>query len=354
LGSGNALLAENDYTDEVLTAASSMPITTISGFIRATCAMRGIHLPANPSENDFMQAAASTADIGLVLGNTVSKILLEGYNAYPGLEDVMKLVDVVTVPNFKEQKFVRLYSDGKTSEVGDSGELEHGYLQDSERGVSAKTKGKLIILTRKQLVNDDLGAFLRLPKMMGQDAAKTFVADFWALFVDNSDDFFSADNKNLDATVTGGVSPEAYKVMTKLFRSQTDPNGDPISLSPRYVIVSPDEEDPALTLAQSRNMMVVDRKSNATIASTKGDVNIYTKYEPIVSPWLTGSAFYGVADPKVLAAFVVAFLKGIRKPTVNNVTNRLPADVLPGAGYTVHFDYGFGKAEHQAAAKLGA
>lgn len=351
MGSGSAMLAENDYSDEILTAASRAPITSISGFIRAACAMRGVHLPSNPSENDFMQAAASTADIGLVLGNTVGKILLEGYNVYPGLEDVMKLVGIVTVKNFKEQKFVRLYSDGKTSEIGDSGALEHGYLKDAERGISASTKGKLIILTRKQLINDDLGAFLRLPKMMGQDAAKTFVADFWALFVNNSDDFFHADNNNIDET--GGVSSETYKTMTKLFRSQKDPNGDPIALSARYIIVSPDEEDTALTLAQSRNMMVVDRKANATISSTKGDVNIYSKYEPIVSPWLSGSTFYGLADPAVMAAFCVAFLKGIRKPTVNNVSNRLPADVLPGAAYTVHFDYGFGKAEHQAATRLG-
>ena len=150
------------------------------------------------------QAAASWPTI---LGNSLYRRLAIEYAAVNYYEDRIisnrrRAVDFKTIEVQRPQYPADLTSfNPETSDYPEAATL-------GEEGVNYKvgTRGQLITVTRTAIVNDDLGAIARLPRLFGRAARRTFARSVWNLYMANatydadSKAWFHTDHANLGST----------------------------------------------------------------------------------------------------------------------------------------------------------
>jgi hypothetical protein len=127
---------------------------------------------------------------------------------------------------------------------------------------------------------------------------------------------------------------------------QTDPDGNPLALIPKILLVPPDLEPAANELYKSAQFNTGGSATTAQVAST----NIWAgRYQPVSSVYLTNTtAWYLVADPSDLPAIEVKFLNGVQQPTVETADTDI--DTL-GTQMRGFWDFGVAFVNPRAAIK---
>ncbi|NJC50286.1 UNVERIFIED_ORG: ATP-dependent protease ClpP protease subunit/phage major head subunit gpT-like protein [Xanthomonas campestris] len=215
------------------------------------------------TRGDLVRAAMSTSDFPAILENTLGKALRAGYETEPATYETW--TRRVLVPDFKQQSRVLLGSAPQLLPVPEGGEYALGSMEDDKSvPYSVKKFGRLVQLTWEALVNDDLGAFLRITQAMGQAAARAEGDAVYATFADNagagttmqdSHPLFHAEHKNL-TTAFSGITADALAAARVLLRRQIAVGGGALNLPPRFLLVAPEHEQAAeiLLAAAARNL----------------------------------------------------------------------------------------------------
>jgi hypothetical protein len=129
-----------------------------------------------------------------ILENVMNKTLLSAYESTPIA--AFDLCSIGTVSDFKEISRYRLLGTGGFEKVAPDGELKHGKLSDQKYSNKADTYGQILALTRHDIINDDLNAFMDIPRQMGRSGAESIDELFFTLLLKNTA-FFSSANGNL-------------------------------------------------------------------------------------------------------------------------------------------------------------
>ena len=129
-----------------------------------------------------------------ILENVMNKTLLAAYESSPIA--AFDLCSIGTVSDFKEISRYRLLGTGGFEKVAPDGELKHGKLSDQKYSNKADTYGQILALTRHDIINDDLNAFMDIPRQMGRSGAESIDELFFTLLLKNVA-FFSSGNGNL-------------------------------------------------------------------------------------------------------------------------------------------------------------
>ena len=272
--------------------------------------------------NPWVQAASSTYSIPNILSNVANKQILDTFMA---IEQTWRLIaDVGRVTDFKRITRHRLTADAVYEEVAKDGELKHGTLGEESFGNQADTYGKIFTITRKDIINDDLGALQAVTKKLGRGAALKINDVFWREFLDNGT-FFATGNNNYYAHATLSLLDETG--MTKaqtLFRNQKDPNGDPLAIAPSLLLVPNELEVPAGKLMQS---LTVDQTGGSTTVSYAPKNVFADKFTVAQSSYLANAkytpnhsdkAWYLLANPLDVPVIEIVFLDGKDTPTVES------------------------------------
>jgi len=339
-GPEDSQLVEKAYDERVLEAAYQYRHIGLRDLIRICASLDGLAVPRpGAGATDFIEAAFSSASLSNLLGNTINRVLVSAYQAMPS---VAKLVSKkLTANDFKEHTGWRMTGERTLEKVGPDGELKHATLNESqEYAYSVDTYGRMIVITRQMVVNDDVGAFTSLPQRYGQGAALTLEELFWTLVLDNTNDFFHADNSNL---ITNTLSSEGLSAAVKTLEEQTDEDGKPIIVTATDLVVPPALRAVADELYVSRNLVVGGGSSK----NRQPNKNIHEgRYKPHSTPYLSNTTFHESAsdtqwylfgNPAVLPAFGIAYLNGKETPIVEQVS--VPGNML-GRGIRVYFDIG--------------
>jgi len=247
----------------------------------------------------------STSDFANLLANVASKRLRNAYEVAP--QNWKKLGRQSNNPDFKEKSVVQLSSAPTFKKVREGAEFTYGALTDGVEKYSLATYGRIIAITRQTLINDDLGAFDRLPTLLGRAAAELEASTFWAVLTANAamsdgDALFHANHGNLlTATVIDetnlGLAKAAMRKQKSLAAKSAD--REPLNLTPSYLVVSPDKE------VQAQKMLT------AVIANATSGVNVFANsMELIVEARLSGNAWYLFADPALIDTIEYAYLEG--------------------------------------------
>jgi hypothetical protein len=247
----------------------------------------------------------STSDFANVLANVINKRLRNAYEIAP--QNWKKIGRQSNNPDFKQKSVVQLSSAPIFKAVAEGQEFSYGGLTEGAEKYALATYGRIIAVTRQTLINDDLGAFDRLPMMLGRQAAELEAKTFWAILTANaamSDGtaLFHANHGNLggaSAVVEAGMT-EAKKLMRKQ-KSLTAKSADaePLNLTPRYLVVSPDKEIEAAKFL------------TAVLATQTSNVNVFAgTLELIVEARITGNTWYLSADPALIDTIEYAYLEG--------------------------------------------
>ena len=336
---------ERVYDAKTLEAAAKIQRTTSLGEVLISAAEEGGYTGSRrltaATLRPILQAAWATHSISGILSATVNKFLLAGFN---GVESSWRSISSVrSVNDFKALTSYRLNGGMKFEKVAPGGELKNAGVSDESRTISAETYGIMTSVTRNDLINDDLGALTAVPQRIGRGGALKLNDVFWASFQDDST-FFTTGRGNKKATA-GALSLSNLKAVAALFRKLKDPDGNPVAVEPRVLLVPADIELAAAEIMGSA--LLVGGSSAAP------NVNVLAgRYQVVSTSYLSSAEdYYLLASPADMPVMEVAFLNGVQSPIVETAEANFNVLGLELRGY---FDFGVAKAEYLAGVKADA
>lgn len=259
----------------------------------------------------------STISLPGILNNVANKFMLDGWGG--GDMTWSRISAIGNVNDFRERTSYRLNDNLDYEQVGKSGDIKHGTVDETSYTNRAKTYGRMLAVTREDFINDDLGAFTQVPRALGIAALEGLNRVFWTKFLANLESdgtaFFDASNNNVS---TGVFSIASLTAAEAVLMAQTKPSGEPLSLMAEILLVPPALKRAALEVI---NSSVVVTGANTTIGSAntwQGDARVES------SPYLSNAnysgysavKFYLLANPNRMPVIEVVFLNGRQTPVI--------------------------------------
>lgn len=357
----SGLINEKKYDEQTLEAADKLGNLGFQEFVEIAC---GKQLPRyRRSPTEWLQAAFSTQNLSNVLTRSFNAILLEAF--YYTEAEWRKVFNIGRVGDFKTYDRYRMNPvDFEFEPLTDGGKYKHGELSDSAYSVQAETFGKMYAITRKDIINDDLGVFTELPRMIGFGASETLNRHCWSKFLNpatepDSKAFYHADHGNLKTSCP--LTLENLSIARSDFLKQKKTKGgakttgeSPLGIQPSILVVPTELEDKALMLTKATWF------NNGTTAFTPADYNPQSgRWSIVSSPYLSNSNFTGysastwylMADPRRLAAFEISFLNGKDSPTIARADADFDTEGIQFKGY---IDFGISQQDYRASMKCTA
>lgn len=278
--------------------------------------------------------AFSTSDFPLLLSNLADKVLLAGYLEAPATW--RSWCATGSLSDFKESYKLRMSEAPVLEPVLEGGEYKMADFTESEDSYRIGTWGKKFALTRQAIINDDLGAFTRIPSMFGIAAGRTINQTVYSVLLKNpkmrEDDttLFHADHNNIGTA--GALSIATLTEARTKMRRQKGMRKDPgvyLNLSPSILLIPPEQETKARQLLFST--ADIGQANPAVINPFHGSLEI------VVESTLTdANAWYLIASPSVIDTVEVAFLDGVQNPVIEQQQGWN----VDGIEYKVRLDFG--------------
>ncbi len=309
-----------------------------------------------------IKAAFTTHSLPTVFENVVNRQLLAAYRTQT--QRWREIARTASVRDFRQTKSFRVYGTGFWKTLTDGGELRHGILEEGPKFVNeADTIGQINMLTRKDLINDDVGALNGIATMMANYGVLAPEIKTWETLLDNKTndggaDFFSTANANI-ATGAGSAwdGTTALKALWLLFQKHNagpSNNEVPIEIEPVILVVPREIQIDVEEFLATRTLAVTSGGSKSKDATD----NFFFRKFSVVSPsYISKTGFhanintkswYLFADPNVAPAIEVVFLNGRQRPTIESVE---PKPDMLGVGFRGYFDFGMRMMDPNAAAK---
>ena len=318
--------------------------------------LEGMSVPRS-FDNDAIKAAFSTVSLPGILSNVANKKLLQSYQAQPII--ATKLCTTGDLTDFKENQRFRLTDVGDLKPVGADGEIKDSALTEESAKNQLDTYAKKFCLTRKMIINDDLGAFLKVPTAMGNRAARLVDQLFFKRLMANptcvdGKPLFGRDHKNLLSGANSALSADSLKKAIQMFIDQTDADGQPISVEPSILLVPTALKHLAIELTRGATLLM----SGGADPTVRPAINVLAdeNLSIVSSPYLgnknypnfSDASWYLFGKPGTVDTFEIGYLKGKRTPTVER--GDLDFNVL-GVWFRVYFDIGIREQDHRGMLK---
>lgn len=299
---------------------------------------------------EMMNVGPSTLSVSGILSNTAQKSLRDGWM---GVESSWRPISAIKpVSDFKTITSYSLTGDLTYTKLAPGGQIQHGTLGNETYTNAADMYAKFLGIDYRDLKNDDLGAFSRIKARLGRGGALTLNEIIWAEFLADHSTFFPTDASllNYDEGTDTAFGADGLTAAGVFWDAKTDPDGKPLAIRPRFLLVPPAHKIPAKRLMESQG----NNKD-----SDLGNSNPHAgSFEVVCSTYLANSAmaggystlaWYMVADPNDLPVIEVCFLDGNDMPVIEDV--ELDSDRL-GIGVRAYHAFGANKQEYRAALKL--
>ncbi len=266
-----------------------------------------------------------TSDYTAILANIANKQLGTGYTQ--NAETWRPLVTIVNLPDYKEGSIPSLTSFTDLLEVKEHGEYKSGTMGEVAEPIKMRKFGRLYSISREAILNDDLNAFTRIPRMMGLAAARKVGDLYWndiiignPVLTQNGQQLFSTNNNNYVPNTSGNPpSVGTFNAAFASMRTQTDPdNRATLNVTPAFVmcpaILEGTVEVLTTAMFQQQNPGAVSDEVMAREAN-----NRFARLTPVVEPRLDAdsqTAWYMAASPNsgIVDTVAIAFLNGQEAP----------------------------------------
>ena len=281
----------------------------------------------------------TTSDFALTVSNAMNKVALDTYRA---AESPLKtLCRQRTLPNFKDATSIRLGEMGRLEELAESGEITHTSRAESGETMRLKTFARGVTVSRKLMIDDDLGLLGDMTAALGEAAAQTEADILVALLTGNpnlsdGNPVFHASRGNIGTADGPSVASLTESRLAMRTRKGLD-GATIIAAAPRYVLVPATLETDAEQVLASIQPSTVD------------DVNPFGgKLSLLVEPRLTGETWYVFADPARLAAMQYAYLSSAQGVQIQ----RTEAWDTLGMKFRAFLDFGAGWLDWRGAHRI--
>lgn len=270
-------------------------------------------------------AGFSTVSLPGILSRVANKAMLQSYN--DGMGVAREFCAETDTTDFKQFDRYRMTEAGDFEELGATGEIKSSTLTEETLSNQVKTYGRMFGITRQMLINDDLGAMLAIPSLLGKMAARTLEKSVISLLANASTGaastnfFFSTSTAKKKANYAAGAATaldiDALGTAYKLFLDQVDSQGNPIMVEPSLLLVTNKN-------AVNARKLFNDASYRFTNADTKETTENQWQgmFRPLVSPFLsqlatTEDEYYLLPTPTDTAVINIAYLRGQRSPVIS-------------------------------------
>lgn len=292
-------------------------------------------------EELLQRAMHTVSDFPELLTGAGNRVLADAYKRAES--PVKQLARQRTAADFRPLSTLKVGNFTKLEKLTEAGEIKTLSTAEAKEGYSLETFGGIFSLSRKAIINDDLGAFARWGEMMGQAAAETEAGQLLALLTANAGAgvtmgdgkaLFHADHGNLAAS--GAILDIlALDEARQAMRTQKMQDGKtPVNVVPRFLLVSP-----ALELAAEKLLASIQPNTTADVNPFGGKLSL------LVEPRLTGNGWYLFGDPTTAPVLEYAYLSSAQGP---QLSSRDGWEVL-GREFRVTLDFGAGATDHRGA-----
>lgn len=305
-------------------------------------------------DNETIRAGFSTVSLPGILSNVANKRMLKSFTEQPIV--ATKLCSVGDLNDFKETDRLRLTDVGDLKEVAADGEIKDGGLIEEAAKNQLSTYGKRFCLTRQMIINDDLGALMKVPTAMGNKAARLIDQLFFERLLANpvqgdGKALFDAAHGNLLTGADSALGIGSLQKAIGLFLDQVDAGGDPIAVEPKFLLVPTALKFLALELTKGDTIITSSAAERTSLNALANE-----RLEVVSSPYLGNAKYAGASqtgwylfgDPKQIETFEIGYLKGKRTPTVEQ--GETDFNTL-GMWFRVYFDVGVREQGHRGMAK---
>ncbi|MBO9422327.1 Mu-like prophage major head subunit gpT family protein [Labrenzia sp. R4_2] len=294
-------------------ARAYVNMTTLD--IARDCLQRaGVSTTGLDQNTIITRALHTTSDFAAIFADTANRALRAAYQVAPAT--LKRLARQTTHKDFRAKTKVQAADLAKLEKVNEQGEYKYSGFVEAMETYAIGTYGTILALSRKALINDDLGAFNDLSGKLGLASAE-FEAQFLVdLLVkaaglgptmDDEKPVFHADHGNLAGT-GGAISKETLSAARLAMRRQKGINGRPIAIAPKFLVVPPELE------TQAEEVL-------AAIQPTRTeDVNVFGgKLDLVVESRLEDpNRWYVAADPATVEGLEYAYLQGSEGPQTDS------------------------------------
>lgn len=289
-----------------------------------------------------MSGQHTNSDFVNVLANIANKSMLRGYGEAE--ETFEQWTARGVLPDFKASTRVDLGIYPSLSEVPEGAEYTSATINDRGETIQLATYGSIFSISRHAIINDDMGAFTRIPQRMGRAAHRTVGNLVYAILNDNptmkdGKALFHADHSNL-MTTGSALSVANIDAARAKMAKQKDGAGHAVALNirPRFLIVPVELEGTARVLLESEfDPAQTQRVPNAVrgIATLVSDAR------------LSGTGYWLASDPVIHDTIEVAYLNGNSAPVLEQ-QNGFRVD---GVDFKVRIDAGVKALDHRGLLK---
>jgi len=253
------------------------------------------------------------------LGDALGRALMQGYaeNDY-GLDLLVPQSSRRNVRDFRQQERIRVgyFPDLSTVEPEDADYQEIERPTDEKATYAIIQKGNLVTITRKTIINDDLGFTAEIAMKLGRSARRTLAQRVFDLMVNNAaiydgTTWFHASSHGANLTTTALSAGEFDAIRTKM-RNQTEKDsGKRLGFGPEILVVPHELEG----TAKAENMREF---LDSNMAPNKARHMFGRDGERIiVSPLLTdANDWYVFANQQQVPCIEVGFLGGRQEPEI--------------------------------------
>lgn len=287
------------------------------------------------------RAMHTTSDFPNLLTAAGNRVLMPAYQA--AQSPLKAMARQRNADDFRPMSLIRVGEFGKLKKVNEAGEIKALTTGEAIEGYSLETFGGIFNLSRKAIINDDLGAFTQWAGMMGRSAAETEADQLVQLLTQaaglgpvmgDGKRLFHVDHGNLAGA---GALPDVDELSAArlALRRQTGlDNESPINAPPKFLLVAADLET------------VAEQLLATLAANTVTEANPFSgKLTLAVEPRLPDGEWYVFADPAILPVLEYAYLSSAQGP---QMASRDGWDVL-GREFRVVLDFGAGAIDWRGA-----
>jgi len=287
---------------------------TLYEIARASLEMRGVK--TNGMGKMEVVAAAFThtsSDFGNLLANVAEKAMMKGFEE---AEETFQLWTVAgELPDFKVGSRVDLNAFPGLDKVADGAEYKYATVGDRGEPIQLATYGKLFSITRQAIINDDLDAFSKIPRLMGRAAIRTVGDLVYAILTSNpnmSDGvaLFHSTHKNLLAGAA--ISTTAVDAMRTSMATQKRGNAV-LNVRLAKLIVPVALQGAASVVRDSEFEVGASARNNTVPNSVRGTFEVISDARLDVA---SATTWYGAANSAINDTIEVAYLDGNQAPTL--------------------------------------
>lgn len=280
--------------------------------------------------------AAGTADFPSIVLDASNKSLQRGFNEGP--RNWSRFCNIGSAPDFKTINRISLFEAQDLKDIDEQGNYKEAIFKDGNETYSIDDKGLRFTISRKAIINDDTGAFSRIPRLLGVSGTRTIERAAYAkltggtttVVMSDGKALFHADHNNI--TTSAALDADALAADIKAMATQKGRGEDgattPCGAMPRFLHIP-------WALKYLADSLVA-------ATSTYGGFNaLANALEVLPSPFLdlnSATRRYLSADPNQADVIEVSFLDGVQEPFMEEV-DQTDAD---GRVFKIRLDVGVG------------